>query len=141
MRSRAGSTASDPEVRLVEEWHSALNAVNIERLLELSHGEVEVGGPRGRVCGSAEELLRAWVERANIRLIVCRLFHRRGTVVAEEDARWHDADTGEVSGVQTVGTIFALRNGRVASILRYPDLDEALEAAGLDASHEATPGK
>lgn len=138
MSIRAANTASDPEVLLVQEWHSALNAVNIERLLELSHSEVEVGGPRSHQSGNAEQLLGDWVQRANIRLSVRRLFHRPGTIVAEEDAQWRDADTGEISGTQTVGTTFAIRDGRVASILRHPTLDEALEAAALDVSHETT---
>lgn len=138
MASRAASTARDPEIRVVEDWHSALNAGDVERLVELSHTDVEVGGPRGS--GTGEQLLREWVERANIRLIVRRLFHWHGRVVAQEDARWHDTGTEEASSAQSVGTIFTVRDGRVASVLCYPGLDEALEAAGLDASHEATSG-
>lgn len=41
--------------------------------------------------------------------------------------------------VMPTGTVFAIRDGRVASILRYLTLDEALEAAGLDAPRETTP--
>lgn len=138
MGAQAGGDSKNPEVRAVEEWHSALNAANIERLLELSHTQVEVGGPRGRKSGNAKRLLGDWVKRANILLTVRRLFHIRGTVVAEEEARWRDADTGEMGGAQIVGTIFTVRNGRVASILRHPGLEEALAAADLDVSYEVT---
>ncbi|MDN5698482.1 MAG: hypothetical protein L0G70_10990, partial [Rubrobacter sp.] len=103
MGAQAGGDSKNPEVHAVEEWHSALNAANIERLLELSHTQVEVGGPRGRKSGNAEQLLGDWVKRANILLTVRRLFHIRGTVVAEEEARWRDADTGEMGRAQIVG--------------------------------------
>lgn len=40
------------------------------------------------------------MQRVNIWLVVRRLFYRQDTVVAEEDAQRHDADAGQVSGVQ-----------------------------------------
>jgi ketosteroid isomerase-like protein len=119
-----------PDVRVVGTWHEALNVGDVERLLELSNPDVEVGGPRGAGCGT--QLLREWVSRANIRLEPRRFFHRAGTVVAEEDAEWRDDDTGEMTGNQTVGIVFTVRDGRVASVLRYPCLSEALSAANLD---------
>ena len=38
---------NDPELRVVEAWHEALNDGEVDRLVGLSHPEVEVGGPRG----------------------------------------------------------------------------------------------
>jgi hypothetical protein len=35
------------EVRVVEAWHAALNEGDVDRLVGLSHPDVEVGGPRG----------------------------------------------------------------------------------------------
>lgn len=125
---------SSAEIRTVEAWHEALNNGEVDRLAELSHPEVEVGGPRGT--GRGVQLLREWVERANIRLEPRRVFHHEDTVVVEQRARWYSADTGWVTGDQTVGSIFVVRDGRVTRVVRYPNLADALDATGLDESHE-----
>jgi hypothetical protein len=44
------------ELRVVEAWHEALNGGEVDRLVDLSHPEVEVGGPRGT--GRGAQLLR-----------------------------------------------------------------------------------
>ena len=71
-----------PELRVVEAWHEALNSGELDRLVELSHPEVEVGGPRGT--GRGAQLLREWMGRANIRLEPRRVFHHADTVVVEQ---------------------------------------------------------
>jgi ketosteroid isomerase-like protein len=123
-----------PEVRIVKDWHEALNSGDPDRLVELSHPDVEVGGPRGS--GHGTQLLREWVDRANIRLEPRRFFHRAETVVVEEEAEWRSAETGEVTGSQTVGSVFVVRDGRVARVMRYEDLAGALQVANIDGSHE-----
>ncbi len=50
----------------------------------------------------------------------------------EQQAEWRSADTGEVTGSQTVASIFVVRDGRIASVVRYDDLAGALNAANLD---------
>jgi ketosteroid isomerase-like protein len=122
------------ELRVVEAWHEALNGDEIDRLVELSHPEVEVGGPRGT--GRGAQLLREWVDRANIRLDPRRIFHSVDTVVVEQWAKWRSTDTGRVIGSQTVASVFVVRDGRVMRVVRYPDLVEALGATDLDESHE-----
>lgn len=123
-----------PEVRVVEAWHEALNGGDADRLVELSHPDVEVGGPRG--AGQGAQLLREWVRRANIRLAPRRVFHHADTVVVEQRADWRSADTGQVSGSQAVSSVFVVRDHRIARVMRYPDLADALGAANLDESHE-----
>jgi ketosteroid isomerase-like protein len=123
-----------PEVRIVKDWHEALNSGDPDRLVELSHPDVEVGGPRGS--GHGTRLLREWVDLANIRLEPRRFFHRAETVVVEEEAEWRSAETGGVTGSQTVGSVFVVRDGRVARVMRYEDLAGALQAANIDGSHE-----
>ena len=123
-----------PELRVVEAWHEALNDGAVDRLVELSHPEVEVGGPRGTGWGA--QLLREWVERANIRLEPRRVFHHADTVVVEQRAQWRSSDTGGVIGDQTVGSVFVVRDGRVTRMVRYPNLEGALDATDLDESHE-----
>jgi ketosteroid isomerase-like protein len=122
-----------PEVRIVKAWHEALNG-DPDRLVELSHPDVEVGGPRGS--GHGTRLLREWVDRANISLEPRRFFHRAETVVVEEEAEWRSAETGEATGSQTAGSVFVVRDGRVARVMRYDDLAGALRAANIDGSHE-----
>lgn len=128
---------SAPEVRTVEAWHEALNAGDADRLVSLSRPDVEVGGPRGT--GRGAQLLREWVGRANIRLEPARVFHAGDTVVVEGIARWRSAETGEFAGGRTVGSVFVVRDGLVASVVRHDDLQRALDAAGLDGAQEA-PG-
>ena len=122
-----------PEVRIVKDWHEALNG-DPDRLVELSHPDVEVGGPRGS--GHGTRLLDEWVDRANISLEPRRFFHRAETVVVEEEAEWRSAETGEATGSQTAGSVFVVRDGRVARVMRYDDLAGALRAANIDGSHE-----
>ena len=126
-----------PEVQTVLTWHEALNGGDRERVVALSDPEVEVGGPRGSGRGSA--LLREWVERANIRLQPERIFRNAEGVVVEQRAEWCDAETGEITGAQTVASVFVVRDGKVASVLRYDTLPDALDAAGLDGAHELRP--
>lgn len=123
-----------PELRVVEAWHEALNTGDVDLLAELSHPEVEVGGPRGT--GRGAQLLREWVDRANIRLEPRRIFHHADTVVVEQWAQWHSTDTGHVIGGQTVGSVFVVRDGQVKRVMRYPALADALDATNLDESHE-----
>jgi ketosteroid isomerase-like protein len=131
------SPASDihPEIQTVIAWHDALNDGDVERLVALSHPEVEVGGPRGSAHGA--QILREWVSRANIRLEPRRTFHEANTVVVDQGAEWQSAEPGNV---QTVASVFVISDGLVTSVVRYPDLESALRAANLDVSHEKSPG-
>jgi ketosteroid isomerase-like protein len=122
------------EVRVVEAWHEALNEGDVDRLVGLSHPDVEVGGPRG--VGRGVRLLREWVHRANVRLEPRRLFRRGGTVVVEQAGQWRSAESGEVLGKHTVASVFAVSDGLVTSVVRYDDLSEALNTTGLDHSDE-----
>jgi len=124
-----------PEIQTVIAWHDALNDGDVERLVALSHPDVEVGGPRGSAHGA--QILREWVDRADIRLEPGRTFHEAGTVVVEQGAQWQSADP---DNVQTLASVFMLIDGLVTSVVRYPDLASALRAANLDASHQKSPG-
>ena len=131
-----GHTA--PEIHAVTAWHDALNSGDVERLLELSHPEIDVGGPRG--IGHGAQLLREWVSRANIRLEPGRMFHETDKVVLEQEAEWRSTETGESDGAQTVASTFVVKDGLVTSVVRYADVAEALRAANLDESHARRPG-
>jgi ketosteroid isomerase-like protein len=113
-----------PEIETVTAWHEALNSGDVKSLLDLSHPDVEMGGPRGTVRGA--QTLREWVDRANIRLEPERVFHEKDTVVAQQRAEW------QAGGQRNVASIFVVRDGLVTSVVRYPGLAEALRAANLD---------
>ncbi len=129
---------STTEVDVVSAWHEALNNGDTDRLVALSHEDVEMGGPRGVVSGA--EALCEWVVRANILLKPQRIFQREDTVVVEQEAEWRSLETSEVVGEDTVGSIFVVRDGRVASITRYPSLADALSSANLDESSGTNTG-
>lgn len=122
------------EIAIVRAWHLALNAGDLDRLVALSSDDVEVGGPRGASRGA--QVLREWVGRAGIRLEPQRMFHRDHTVVVEQDAEWRAPGTGEVTGQLTPASVFVVRDLRVTSVVRYPDLASALAAAGLREADE-----
>jgi ketosteroid isomerase-like protein len=118
-------------VSTVHAWHEALNTGNVDQLIALSSDVVEVGGPRGRGSGPGAQLLREWFGRAGIRMEPYQIYHRDNTVVVEQGARWQPPEAGITTEPQTVATAFVVKDGRVASIVRYPDLASALEASGL----------
>ncbi|MGH3148759.1 MAG: nuclear transport factor 2 family protein [Rubrobacter sp.] len=121
---------SAPEVRVVEAWHEALNAGDVERVVEISHPDIGVGGPRGS--GQGTQLLREWMARAGVRLEPRRVFHQGDTVIVGQEAGWRSADTGETYGRQAVASVFAVHDDLVVSVSRYADLAEAMRAADLD---------
>jgi len=110
-------------VGVVTVWHAALNGGDVERLVGLSDPAIVVGGPRGT--GSGTQLLREWVERAKVRLEPLRIVPRGESVVVEQAATWEDADPDPPA---VVASVFTVRNGRVASVVRYDDLETALWA-------------
>ena len=126
-------TAIASEIFVVEAWHEALNAGDVDHLVALSHPDVEVGGPRGT--GRGAQLLRKWVDRANVRLAPRRVFHQADTVVVEQEAEWNSANTGQVTG-QAVTSVFVVRDDQIVRVVRYPDLADALRAVNLDESYE-----
>ena len=125
----------NPETQTVNAWHDALNSGDVERLIALSHPDVEVGGPRGS--GHGAQILREWVDRANVHLEPLRTFHEAETVVVEQEAEWQTVEPGDR---QTVASVFLVRNGLVTSVVRYPDLASALRAANPDEPHEGRSG-
>jgi hypothetical protein len=121
-------------IAVLDEWHAALNASDVDRLASLSTSDIEVGGPRGS--GRGADLLRDWVARAGITLEPRRVYARDGTLVVEQRAQWRSVD-GQLTPPQTVASVFRVRDGLVAAVLRYDDVAAALQAAGLDEADAA----
>ena len=122
------------QIRIVEAWHEALNSRDIDRLVSLSHKDIEIGGPRGTARGT--KVLQEWVDRANIRLLPLRVFYQDDTLVVQQAAEWRSAETEEVIGSQTVASVFVVGEDQVTSVSRYDDLTNALQMANLDDSQE-----
>ncbi len=123
----------DP-VAVVQAFHDHLNDRKVEELLGLATDNVRVGGPRGS--GEGRHLLEEWVGRASITMTPRRWFRAGDTVVVEQDATWHDPDTGAETGRQTVATVFAIEDGQIAAIARYGFLAEAVHSANMDETNE-----
>jgi len=116
------------EVEVVIDWHTALNAGDMDGMIGLVHEDVEVGGPRGKTRGV--DAMREWFGRAGVTLKPLQFYYGGETVVVDEDAEWHSAG-GQVTDAQPVTTVFVVIDRRIASILRYEDTATALAEAGL----------
>lgn len=129
----------NPTIRVVEAWHEALNAGDVNRLAALVHEDIEVREPRGSGHGVA--LMRDWVQRAGMQLKVQRMFLRDGEVVVAQSATWRSPDTGKVGNPQEVASAFSVHDGRVRRVIRYADVGSALESTELDERDELRPPK
>jgi hypothetical protein len=117
-------------------WQAAVNAQDLDGLLEHSAPDIAVVGPRGT--GVGHRVLREWLARARLTLTTMRAFVRGDTVVLAQRGVWHALDTGAVTGDRTLATVFQLNDQRqVARFARFDDLAEALAAAGLGPADES----
>jgi hypothetical protein len=116
-------------------WQAAVNAQDLDGLLEHSAPDIAVVGPRGT--GIGHQVLREWLARAGLTLTTTRAFVCGDTVVLAQRGVWHAPDTGEVTGDRTLATVFQLNDQRqVARFARFNHLAEALAAAGLGPADE-----
>ena len=111
------------EIATVLAWHDALNAADVDALLNLSSEDIEVGDAHG--AGQGHTALRDWIT-ANPRSIeVGRLFVHDGVVVVEQ----------KISGPGESGPTLAPASrgvhDHVTSVFRHDDLAAALAATEL----------
>ena len=111
----------------VEAWHRAVNARDAKAAVAVATPDLRLGGPRGSAEGL--EVLRRWVEEAGI-LLAPVAWHRVSdrVVVVEEDATWPLRPDPSDAPVR-VATVYAVRDGRIAAVLRHDGLEAAMEAA------------
>lgn len=126
----------DEAVATVQAWQDAANRGDVERLLRLSHPDIELVGPRGG--GRGHQLLRDWLGRAGLRLATLRVFARGAVVVVAQRGEWRSPETGALVGEADVVSAFHVSDRRVTRLARHDNLDVALNDAGLDYSDEIT---
>ena len=111
------------EIATVLAWHDALNAADVDALLNLSSEDIEVGDAHGAAQGHAA--LRDWIT-ANPRSIeVGRLFVHDGVVVVEQKI------SGPGESGSDAASAFRVVHDHVTSAFRHQSLAAALAATEL----------
>jgi hypothetical protein len=121
-------------ISLVQAWQQAVNAQDIDHLLELSAPDIVIVGPRGRASG--HQLLRDWIARAGLTLTTQRIFQRDDTVVLAQQGVWQSEATGNVPSKAELASRFRVNQHQVIEYERYSTLAQALEATGMTESDE-----
>lgn len=129
---RSGGYDRSVKLSVVDAWHRALNAGDVEGVVALTSPDVEIRGPRGSARG--HEVLRQWTVGAGATLEPVRWFCGAGDdVVVEQAAKWPS------EGVRTdplvVATSFTVQEGVISRVARHDDLALAL-ADGAVAWHD-----
>ncbi|HET7627082.1 MAG TPA: hypothetical protein VFK44_01725 [Bacillales bacterium] len=120
---------SEQALKIAEAWQKAVNDKDIKKLLALSHGEIEMAGPKGSAFGHG--ILVEWIGKAGLSLQTRARYVKDDIVVLEQDGVWTDGD-GNVTGEANVSTVMKVEDGKVKYVSRYDnDLDKALTHAGL----------
>ena len=124
---------------IVRTWEETVNTAEVERLLDLSHPEIELVGPRGSAFG--RDMLRDWLARAGLSLETQRCFARGETVVNEQLGVWRDLTTrdvmtGDIVSQAKLASHYRVKNGQVSYVARYDTLQEAFEQSGLSKADE-----
>ncbi|MBV8927633.1 MAG: nuclear transport factor 2 family protein [Mycobacteriaceae bacterium] len=117
---------STSEIATVLAWHDALNAGDIETLVELSSEDIDVGDKHGAVQG--HEALREWAASSDMAAAeLGRMYVRDGVVVVEQRVRLaSDPET-----VTTTACAFRVVHDHVTSVFRHQSLTEAFAATEL----------
>lgn len=111
------------EMATVLAWHDALNAADLDTLLELSSDDIEIGHAGGAAQGHAA--LRDWAQSLDAKIEPGRTFVRDGVVVAEQRTVSVTGETGSAASA------FRVVHDRVTSVFLHPDLAAALAATDL----------
>lgn len=115
---------------LVVAWHEAVREQDTAALAALVHSDVEVGGPKGS--GRGLDLLIDWVQNSGIGLEIESFLQRGLTFVVAQTATWPDADSADGrSEPIAVASVFVVMGAQISKVLRFDDVEAALEAAGF----------
>ena len=114
------------------DWDEALKDAAPDFVLDNS---MNAGEWRG-VHRGPDEVKRTWGMLTepwqSVRIEVIEFIEaKEGVVVTRQKARFVGRDGIELPGPTRSGWLWTIRDGKLASLATYNDLDEALEAAGL----------
>ena len=117
----------------INEWHTSVNAADLERSKRAVGDPVVVLGPKGAGPITPAQFAE-WVERSGIKLTP-RSWHpiSERLMVVEEDAVWPES-----TKPTRVATVFRASGGKITAALRLPDLEAALELAFICREMAAT---
>lgn len=104
-------------------WHDALNARDLDTLLELSSDDIEIGDAHGAAQGHAA--LQDWARALDVNAEPGRIYIHDGVVVVEQQIT---SVTGEIG---TAASAFRVVHDKVTSVFRHSDLASALAATEL----------
>jgi ketosteroid isomerase-like protein len=107
------------EIATVLAWHDALNADDIDTLVDLSSDDIEVADSDGAVQGLTA--LREWAGDFSDTVTVGRMYVHEGVVVFEQTL---DDGTTQASAFRVV-------HDHVTSVFRHDDVASALAATDL----------
>jgi ketosteroid isomerase-like protein len=107
------------EIATVLAWHDALNGQDLDTLVELSTGDIEIGDAHGAVQG--HDALCEWATSTGFTAEPGRMYVHDGVVVVEQQGK-----TGE-----TMASAFRVVHDKVTSVFRHHDLASALAATEL----------
>ena len=113
-------------VTLLRDWHQAVSAKDVDRVLALCTPDVELRGPSGS--GAGHDLVRDWLARSGIRLRLRSLTSWHGAFLAEQEATWPRVDGQPAAPAAACVTVFGVRDGKVSSVARYDTVEEAESA-------------
>lgn len=118
---------------LVVAWHDAVRECDLEAVAALVHSDVEVGGPKGS--GHGVDLMTDWVLNSGIVLELESFLQRGLTFVVAQVATWPDptAAGGRTEPV-AAASVISVFGTRISRVLRFDDVNAALDAAGFRAS-------
>ncbi|QZT60687.1 nuclear transport factor 2 family protein [Mycolicibacterium austroafricanum] len=111
------------ELATVLAWHDALNAADLDTLLELSSDDIEIGDAGG--AGQGHAALREWAQALDVKIEPGRMYVHDGVVVVEQQTISVTGETG------TEASAFRVVHDHITSVFRHPDLAAALAATEL----------
>jgi len=115
---------------LIVAWHDAVRDRDLEALAALVHSDVEISGPRGS--GHGADLMLEWAQNSGIGLEIESFLQRGLTFVVGQAATWPDPDAeGGRTQPVAVASVCVVHGAQISKVLRFDDVDAALEASGL----------
>jgi hypothetical protein len=113
------------EIATVLAWHDALNASDLDTLVDLSSDDIDIGDAHGATQGHAA--LCRWAASRNATAEPGRIYVHEGVVVVEQKI----SSPHNPGAVRTAASAFRVVHDHVTAVFRHDDLASALDATEL----------